>query len=54
MVIAIIAFMFGDVHRLIYGTDTFGNVCGKNNNIGYMNNSGMDLTHRKLGLNYYV
>ena len=47
--IAIMAFILGDPLRLIHGTDSFGNVCGRKNNriddnIIY---SGLDMSERK-------
>lgn len=47
--IAGIAFLVGDPLRLVYGTDSFGNVCGRKNNpsdvsVSY---SGLDLTKNK-------
>ena len=46
--IAVFAFFVGDPLRLVYGTDSFGNVCGrKNAHVDRVSYSGLDLTSQK-------
>lgn len=45
--IAAFAFVIGNPTRLAYGTDSFGNICGmQNEKLGNMTFSGMDMTDR--------
>ena len=48
LIVAIFAFVVGDPMRLIYGSDSFGNVCGRRNNKINENYvfSGLDMTDR--------
>ncbi|EGD78975.1 hypothetical protein PTSG_01948 [Salpingoeca rosetta] len=48
--IAYVAYTEGDPERLISGTDSFGNVCGRNNSNQVINstNSGLDMTNRSF------
>ncbi|XP_014669996.1 PREDICTED: choline transporter-like protein 1 isoform X2 [Priapulus caudatus] len=48
IVIAAFSFTFGDAKRLIYGYDSYGNICGKNNTpIMNLTYSGIDMTDKK-------
>lgn len=48
LLIAAFAFYVGDPLRLVYGTDSFGNVCGrKNSHMDRVSYSGLDLRNQK-------
>ena len=47
IIIGAFALVFGDIFRLIYGVDSFGNVCNRHNRpLTNVTNSGRDLSQR--------